>query len=128
MLIYDKYCERASTVSLKDGLVQADVISLHASGRDEIIGKKELDQMREGCIILNSARGTLVNEDALYEALKVNKVSAFWGDALWYEPYSGKLCQCDNAILTPHMSTYTAECRETMEMQAVENLLIDLGI
>ena len=108
-------------------MAQADVISIHASGKEEILGKEEITKMSDGVIILNSARGTLINEDALYEALQSNKVSAFWGDALWQEPYSGKLCQCENAILTPHICTYTTTCRESMEMQAVENLLRDLG-
>lgn len=127
VLIYDKYNETVSNVPLEEGLTQADVISIHASGKEEILGKKEITKMSDGVIILNSARGTLINEDALYEALQSNKVSAFWGDALWQEPYSGKLCQCENAILTPHICTYTTTCRESMEMQAVENLLRDLG-
>lgn len=127
VLIYDKYNETVSNVPLEEGLTQADVISIHASGKEEILGKKEIMKMSDGVIILNSARGTLINEDALYEALQSNKVSAFWGDALWQEPYSGKLCQCENAILTPHICTYTTTCRESMEMQAVENLLRDLG-
>lgn len=127
VLIYDKYNVESSTVMLEDGLAQADVISLHASGRDLILGREEIDKISDGAIILNSARGDLVDEDALYDALQSNKISAFWGDALWQEPYNGKICQCVNAILTPHMCTYTEECRESMEMQAVENLLNDLG-
>lgn len=127
ILIYDKYNKEASNVTLEEGLKQADVISLHASGKEEILGAKEIALMPEGTVILNSARGALVNEDALYEALQSKKIRAFWGDALWQEPYQGKLCQCENAILTPHICTYTTTCREAMEMQAVENLLRDLG-
>lgn len=128
VLIYDKYCAEVSTVSLEEGLVQADVITLHASGKDEILGREEIDRMLDGAIILNSARGTLIDEDALYDALQSKKISAFWGDALWQEPYSGRICQCENAVLTPHLCTYTTECRESMEIQAVENLLRDLGL
>lgn len=127
VLIYDKYNIESSTVTLEDGLAQADVISLHASGRDLILGREEIDKISDGAIILNSARGALVDEDALYDALQSDKISAFWGDALWQEPYNGKICQCDSAILTPHICTYTEECRESMEIQAVENILKDLG-
>lgn len=128
ILVYDKYNESASNVAFTEGLSAADVISLHASGREEIIGADEFSRMKDGIVILNSARGGLVNEKALYDALKVGKVSAFWGDALWQEPYGGMLKECDNAILTPHICTYTTKCRSNMEMQAVENLFRDLGV
>ncbi len=128
ILVYDKYNESASNVTFEEGLSAADVISLHASGRDEIIGTQEFGMMKDGVIMLNSARGGLINEKALYDALKSGKVSAFWGDALWQEPYGGMLKECDNAILTPHICTYTTKCRSNMEMQAVENLFRDLGV
>lgn len=127
IMIYDKYREDLSTCTLNDGLKHADVISLHASGAEEILSESGFSTMKDSVIILNSARGKLINEDALYKALKNGKVSAFWGDALWEEPYDGKLCGCENAILTPHISTYTKSCREDMERQAVENLIRDLG-
>ena len=128
LLVYDKYNEKESTVSLEEGLCKADVISIHASGKDEIISPEMLCQMKDGVVILNSARGGLINEKALYDSLKSGKVSAFWGDALWQEPYDGILKDCDNAVLTPHICTYTTKCRSSMEMQAVENLFRDLGI
>ncbi len=125
-LIYDKYNEAASTCSFEDGIRVADVISLHASGKDEIVSTEHFEVMKDGVILLNSARGGLINEKALYDALKSGKAAAFWGDALWEEPYEGILKECENAILTPHISTYTTKCRRSMERQAVENLLKDL--
>lgn len=127
IMVYDKYQPAVSTCELTEGLHQADVISLHASGTEEILSAAMFEYMKDGVILLNSARGALVNEDALYEGLQTGKVGAFWGDALWEEPYKGKVLQCDNAVLTPHICTYTASCREEMEKQAVENLLRDLG-
>lgn len=126
--IYDKYIPEVSVHSLEQGVAQADVITLHASGKEEIISQELIEQMKDGVIILNSARGGLVNEQALYDALKSNKVAAFWGDALWEEPYEGIIKECKNAILTPHICTYTTSCRASMEKQAVENLLGDLGL
>ena len=126
--IYDKYISEVSVHSLEQGVAQADVITLHASGKEEIISQELIEQMKDGVIILNSARGGLVNEQALYDALKSNKVAAFWGDALWEEPYEGIIKECKNAILTPHICTYTTSCRTSMEKQAVENLLGDLGL
>ena len=103
IMIYDKYDQEASNCSFEEGIKDADVISLHASGKDEIITKEMFADMKDGVIILNSARGGLINEQALYEALKGGKVSAFWGDALWQEPYEGILRECENVILTPHI-------------------------
>lgn len=127
IMIYDKYNAEVSTCTLEEGLREADVISVHASGKEEILSTEHIAQMKEGVILLNSARGTLINEVALYEALKSNHVAAFWGDALWEEPYHGILRECENAILTPHICTYTKSCRDSMELQAVENLMGDLG-
>ena len=64
---------------------------------------------------MNCSRGPLINEDALYDNLKSGKVAKFWGDVFWTEPYEGKIIECENAILTPHISTYNSLCRESME-------------
>lgn len=122
---YDKY--QPADCTLEEGLSWADAISLHAAGKDTILSGRELDLCRPGVMVLNSARGGLVDEQALYERLKDGRVSWYWGDALWQEPYHGPLCGCPNAILTPHLSTYTTRCREDMETAAVQNLLEDLG-
>lgn len=127
ILVYDKFLESESTCSLEEGLSKADAISIHISGNDELINSDEIEMMKDGVIILNSSRGRVINEDAIYNALKSGKISSFWGDALWEEPYTGKISECENAILTPHACTYTTSCRESMEVQAVENLLRDLG-
>lgn len=128
IMVYDKYENKCSTCTMEEGLKAADVISVHASGKAEIITEDMFELMREGVIILNSARGGLINEKGLYGALRSGKVAAFWGDALWQEPYNGILKECENAILTPHICTYTTKCRASMEMQAVENLFRDLGV
>ena len=126
IMIYDKYLPEESTHALAEGVAAADVISLHASGKEEILSEELFARMKENVILLNSARGGLINEQAMYHALKTGKVSAFWGEALWSEPYEGMLRECGNAILTPHICTYTTQCRMSMERQAVENLLEDL--
>lgn len=128
ILAYDKYNKDDSNCTLEDGLRTADAVTLHVSGNDEVLGAKELDCMKQGAVLLNSARGKVVNEDALYERLQDGRIGGFWGDALWQEPYTGKIRECKNALLTPHICTYTADCRESMETDAVRNLLRDLGI
>ncbi len=125
--VYDKYQDKVSTCTLEEGLSWAEVISLHASGGDEILGEKELNLCTKGVVILNSARGGLIQEKALESALQSGQVGYFWCDALWEEPYHGPLLSCDTAILTPHICSYTTLCREEMEMQAALNLWEDLG-
>ena len=115
-------------VTLNEGLAVADIISLHASGNDTIIGRDEFQLMKTGVILLNSARGELVPEDALIDAFDSGKVAGAWFDAFWEEPYKGRLLQYDNMLLTPHVCTYTEQCRLSMEMDAVNNLLRDLGL
>ena len=115
-------------VSLEEGLREAEVISLHASGDVCVLGREQFAMMRKGAVLLNSARGGLVAEDALVAALEQNVVRGAWFDAFWKEPYAGPLTRYPQVLLTPHTSTYTVQCRREMEVAAVENLLRDLGV
>ena len=118
--LYDESCP------LDELLPIADVISLHASCRTKIFGEEQFAAVKQGAVLLNSARGMLLDEKALVEALKSGALSWYWGDVFSEEPYDGELCALENAILTPHVSTYTGLCREQMEKQAAQNLLSDL--
>jgi D-3-phosphoglycerate dehydrogenase len=115
-------------VSLEEGLPLADVITLHAGGDQPILDRPQFEQMRKGTLLLNSARGELVVQSALIVALESGKIGGGWFDAFWEEPYAGKLCDYPQMLLTPHAATYTERCRLSMETQAVENLLRDLGV
>ena len=115
-------------VPLEQGLAEADVVSLHASGTACLIGAAQFAQMKPGAILLNSARGELVDEAALAAALESGHVAGAWFDAFWQEPYQGPLTRFPQVLLTPHTGTYTRQCRRDMETQAVKNLLRDLGI
>ena len=127
-IIYDPYQPEMFEPDLETALQKAEVITLHASGNKELLTKENFSYIKDGAVILNCARGELINEDALYDALNTGKVSHYWGDVFWKEPYEGKLLECKNAVLTPHISTYNSLCRESMETEAVFNLLEDLGI
>ena len=115
-------------VTLEEGLSRAQVVTLHAAGDQVVIGEREFALARDGMILLNSARGGLVDEAALLKALDSGKVRAAWCDAFREEPYAGPLMNYEQVLLTPHISTYTRQCRLSMAMAAVQNLLRDLGI
>ncbi|MDY6906224.1 MAG: phosphoglycerate dehydrogenase [Thermodesulfobacteriota bacterium] len=109
-------------------LQDADLLCLHAAGSRMIIGKSELDLFaKPGAILVNTARGGLVDETALYHALKVGKIHGAGLDVFEQEPYDGPLSQLDNVVLTPHIGSYAREARIEMEELAVKNLLAGLN-
>ena len=134
ILVHDPYLPEGSltagekAVGLEEGLREARMVTLHCAGEDEMLGAAELELMGEGSFLLNSARGGLVSEDAVCAALDSGRLAGVWFDAFWEEPYTGKLCDYPQALLTPHACTYTEQCRLSMEMQAAENLVRDLGL
>lgn len=133
VLIWDPYVkqhvlpEEAELIdTLHHGLAVADVVSLHASGDECILDAAAIAEMKHGSVLLNSARGELVDESAVADALNAGALAGAWMDAFTKEPYSGPLCDCPTALLTPHAGTYTKQCRHDMETSAVRNLLRDL--
>lgn len=113
-------------VSLKELIKKSDIISLHVSLTDktrDIIDKKELSSMKQNVIIINTARGGLINEEALVDALEKKTIGSAAIDAFEKEPYDGRLKEFENVLLTPHVGSYAKESREKMEFETVENLL-----
>jgi D-3-phosphoglycerate dehydrogenase len=104
----------------------SDIISLHCPLNEKthfLIGKDELSQMKTNAILINTARGGLIDENALYNALKTDKIAGAAIDVFENEPYTGKLREFDNVILTPHIGSYTVETRTNMEIEAATNLI-----
>ena len=114
--------------SLNEALRSSDIITLHLSGEKEIIGPVEFEMIKKGGYLLNTARGGLINEDALAEALEKKTIGGAWLDTFSREPYQGPLKEFSNVILTPHVGSYTRECRLSMEMESVDNVLKFYGL
>jgi D-3-phosphoglycerate dehydrogenase len=107
-------------------LARADIVSLHASTAPEHplrLGVAELAQMKQGAWLVNMARGDMVDDEALCEALASGRLSGAGLDVLPQEPYCGPLCDNPCAILSPHQATLTLETRVAMEVRAVENVV-----
>ena len=110
-------------LSLQDAIIQADIITIHSSGNECLIGEEEFSMMKKGSYILNPARGGLLSETALIKALDEGKVAGAWLDSFEVEPYNGPLKEYEQVILTPHVGSYTHDCRKQMETEAVQNLI-----
>jgi D-3-phosphoglycerate dehydrogenase len=114
-------------LSLEDALKKADIIILHCSDVGVLLGEDEFKLMKEGVYLLNVARGNLIDEASLIHALEGGHVAGACLDSFTEEPYNGPLCDYEQVILTPHIGSYTYECRRLMEMESVENLLKGLN-
>ena len=112
---------------LDELLKVSNIISVHASSQEKLLGDRELGLMKKGAWLINASRGDLVNEAALYKALKNGKLAGAAIDVFEKEPYDGPLKELDNVILTPHIGSYAKEARIKMEKEAVVNLLSALG-
>ena len=110
-------------LSLAEALPKADIVTIHSSGEECLIGASEFDLMKAGVFLLNAARGGVISEKALLKAIENGTVAGAWLDTFEEEPYKGPLCNHQNIILTPHVGSYTTECRSLMEGDAVDNLL-----
>ena len=110
-------------------LKNSDIITLHCPPSEKseyLIGKNQLSLMKKNAILINTARGTLVNENDLYDSLKNKQIAGAAVDVFENEPYAGPLKELENVILTPHIGSLTVETRKQMEIEAVENLISGL--
>ncbi len=120
---------RAQNVELLDLsvlLARADIVSIHAAQSLEQplhLGTTELAMMKQGSWLINMARGDMVDDVALAEALASEHLRGAGLDVFPQEPYTGVLCDSDRVILSPHQATLTAETRVAMETRAVENVI-----
>jgi D-3-phosphoglycerate dehydrogenase len=130
VIAHDPYIDPAShgveSVSLEKLLAEANVISLHLPyGTDthHLLDTKTFARMKPDTIIINAARGGLVDEIALDEALISGHLGMAALDVFEQEPYHGPLIENDKVILTSHIGSLARESRKRMEIEAAENLL-----
>ncbi|MFV0381512.1 MAG: D-isomer specific 2-hydroxyacid dehydrogenase family protein [Breznakia sp.] len=113
--------------SLDDLLAASDIISLHASLNEtskNILSKEAFQKMKRGVYICNTARGALVDETAMCQALDEKIVKGFASDVMIQEPANNKhpYFAYDNVLITPHTSAYSDECLEGMGNKCVEDV------
>jgi D-3-phosphoglycerate dehydrogenase len=107
----------------------ADFLTLHLPLTDETrqsIGADAFGKMRDGIRIVNAARGELVDEDALLDALRSGKVGGAALDVFSTEPYSGPLLELDNVVVTPHLAASTEEAQDRAGLIIAEQVVAAL--
>jgi D-3-phosphoglycerate dehydrogenase len=121
-------CDWASPESRETLLSISDIITLHAAGSRVLLDGDDLAACRPGVILVNTARGGMVDETALLKGLVSGAVGFACLDVFEKEPYEGPLRDLDNVLLTPHIGSYAREARAAMEEMAVDHLLAGLGM
>lgn len=117
------YCE-----SFESMLPQCDILSFHCpltKENTEMLNNRTLAMMKDGGIVVNTARGKLINPDDLYEVLRSGHIKAAALDTHYEEPLKEgyKLAELDNVILTPHIGGLSYEAFHQMMADAVDNIV-----
>lgn len=120
----------ATRLSLGELLKHSDFVSLHCPlnrSTHHLIGRAELAQMKASAMLINTARGAIVDESELVKALKEQKIAGAGLDVFEYEPaVSSELLTMKNVVLSPHIGSSTIETRAAMKLLAVDNLVSSL--
>ncbi len=119
-----EYCELEALLS------RSNVVSVHLSlsnATKSFIDYEKIKMMKSDAVLVNTSRGSTIDEGGLIKALKENLISCAALDVFEPEPYCGELLDFENVILTPHIGAYAKEIRVKMELESVENLIVGLN-
>lgn len=113
---------------MEDVLKQADLVTVHVPLVEEtkhLVGEEQLKLMKPTAWLINTARGPIIDEKALVDALENEKISGFASDVLAVEPPESKhpLLKHPKTLITPHTASLTATTYRNMCMSAVQNTL-----
>jgi D-3-phosphoglycerate dehydrogenase / 2-oxoglutarate reductase len=105
---------------------EADVITVHLPLTPltrRLVSDRELDQMKSTTVLINTARGNLIDERALATRLREKRFAGAAVDVFNSEPYSGELAAIERCLLTCHMGSMSRDCRGQMEIEATEEVV-----
>jgi len=127
----EKELGAAYVPELKDLLAASDFVSVHVPltpATERLMGRAEFACMKKTAVFVNTARGGIVDQQALYEALRSGQIFAAGLDVTVIEPIPADdpLLTLDNAIVTPHIGSASFKTREKMALMAADNLLAGL--
>jgi glyoxylate reductase len=121
----------ARRVTLEELLKQSDMISVHApltENTRHLIGRDELEMMKPNAILVNTARGPIIDQHALYEALKAHRIAGAGLDVFENEPVDcgDPLLKLDNVVAVPHIGSASVTTRTKMALMAADNVIAGL--
>lgn len=133
-LVYDPYLDEADVadhhvekVDFETLLKESDVVSIHAPLVDETRHMFDADafaRMKDSAIVVNTARGPIVDEDALNDALRDGEIAGAGLDVMADEPvHESPLFELDSVVLTPHVAWYSESSLEELRRKAAENVV-----
>ena len=109
---------------------ESDIVSLHVPLTPEtyrLVGREELAAMKPTALLVNTARGGIVDEGALASAIREQEIAGAAIDVYESEPYAGELTSLENCLLTCHMGSMSEDCRSRMEREAVDDVVRFFG-
>ncbi len=114
---------------------EVDILSIHIPANERTLhffNSERLSQLKQGAVLINTSRGSLIDERALYEAFSLGKLKGAAIDVFSREPYAPvspehDLRKLPNTVITPHVASDTTEANERMEKIIVENINVPLG-
>lgn len=121
----------AEASALEPLLAQADIVTLHMpspKSAGHFLDAARLGMMKRGAVLVNTARGGLVDEAALAQAIRDGRLGGAALDTYEKEPYIGPLAELPQVVLTAHMGSYAEESRGIMEREAADNLYKGLAM
>ncbi len=129
LYFYDPYIESiegAEKVNFEQLIKLSDIVSIHApltKDTQNLFDRTVLFSFKKGTYLINTARGSIVDEEALYEALQQKHLAGAALDVFSVEPYYGALNNLDNCILTSHIGSMNTQVRALMEQQVIEDVM-----
>jgi len=105
---------------------EADIILIHVPltvHTKNMITREQLDTMKSDAIIINTARGGIINEKDLYDVMSMGHLSGAAIDVFEEEPYKGNLAEIERCVLTAHMGSMSIDCRTSMEIEATKEVV-----
>ena len=105
---------------------ESDIVTVHVPLTPEtyrLVGREALTAMKSTALLINTARGGIVDEGALASALREQQIAGAAIDVYESEPYAGELTALENCLLTCHMGSMSEDCRLQMEQEAVDDVV-----
>lgn len=121
----EKPPEGVEFLSLEEVIKRSDIISIHAPLTNEtrgMVNEAFISKMKKNAILINTSRGEIIDEKALFNALKEKKIAGAALDVFSKEPYTGELATLENVVLTPHIGASTNEAQNRIGEELIKIL------